>query len=111
MRAVLVERYCSVDDVSVKEAPSPTVSEGDVAIRVAAAGLGFVDGLKVQGLYQTKDPLPFIPAMDFSGVVERAGDSVSKVRVGDRVFGLLREARLRRRLLFLPPSFSKSRIT
>jgi NADPH2:quinone reductase len=94
VRAVLVEKYSSIEELSVQEVPSPTVSEGDVTVRVAAAGLGFVDGLKIKGLYQTKDPLPFIPGMEFSGIVETVGDNVSKFRVGDRVFGLAKRGAL-----------------
>jgi NADPH:quinone reductase len=94
VRAVLVEKYSSIEELSVQEVPSPTVSEGDVTVRVAAAGLGFVDGLKIKGLYQTKDPLPFIPGMEFSGIVEILGDNVSKFRVGDRVFGLAKRGAL-----------------
>jgi NADPH2:quinone reductase len=94
VRAVLVEKYSSIEELSVQEVPNPTVSEGDVTVRVAAAGLGFVDGLKIKGLYQTKDPLPFIPGMEFSGIVETLGDNVSKFRVGDRVFGLAKRGAL-----------------
>lgn len=99
MRAVLVETYSPVDEVGIQDVPSPTASEGTVVVRVAAAGLGFVDGLKVQGLYQTKDPLPFTPGLEFAGVVEGVGDSVSNVRVGDRVFGLAKRGALAERVV------------
>ena len=39
MRAVLVEEYSSVEEVSVQEIPNPTVSDGNVTVEVAAAGL------------------------------------------------------------------------
>jgi NADPH2:quinone reductase len=50
--------------------------------------------LKIQGLYQTKDPLPFVPCMEFSGTVLEIGERASQVRAGDRVFGLTKRGAL-----------------
>jgi NADPH2:quinone reductase len=47
-----------------------------VRIRVAAAGLNFVDILQVQGKYQVKPPFPFIPGAEVSGTVEGSGEQV-----------------------------------
>lgn len=88
MRAVLVESYAPAEKHKVRDAPDPTLSAGNAIIRVAAAGIGFVDSLKVQGLYQTKDPLPFIPGMEFAGTVEAIAEHTPGISVGDRVFGL-----------------------
>lgn len=94
MRAVLVEQFSPVQSVRIRDIPRPTLSQGQVRVCVRAAGLGFVDGLKIGGLYQTKDPLPFVPGMEFSGVVDQVGEGVSQVMVGDRVFGLCRRGAL-----------------
>ncbi len=61
MKAVVVENYDLIDGISIKEIDTPGLSKGEVRVKVGAAAVGFVDGLKVQGLYQTKDPLPFVP--------------------------------------------------
>ena len=61
MKAVVVENYDSIDGISIREIDLPGVSAGEVRVKIGAAAVGFVDGLKVQGLYQTKDPLPFVP--------------------------------------------------
>ena len=66
---------------------NPTVVRGHVRVRVKAAGIGFVDALKIAGRYQTKDALPFVPGMEFSGTVDEAGEDVTQLKVGDRVFG------------------------
>jgi NADPH:quinone reductase-like Zn-dependent oxidoreductase len=58
MQAVVVENYDSIDNVRLKQVSLPEVSAGHVRVRIEAASVGFVDGLKVQGLYQTKDGLP-----------------------------------------------------
>ena len=59
-KAVVVENYDSIDGISIKEMELPAIAAGQVRVRIGAAAVGFVDGLKVQGLYQTKDPLPFV---------------------------------------------------
>ena len=94
MRAVLVERFSSVQSLRIQDVPKPDISGGQARIQVKAAGLGFVDALKIGGLYQTKDPLPFVPGMEFSGIVEQVGEGVSRVSRGDCVFGLVRRGTL-----------------
>lgn len=85
MRAVVVEEYGPIGSLSVTETERPSAGPGEVLIQVAAVGLGFVDGLKVQGLYQTKDPLPFIPGSEIGGVIAEVGEGVDRLQVGDRV--------------------------
>ena len=85
MRAVVVSEYGPVEALAVSESPRPEPGSGEVLIRVVSLGVGFVDGLKVQGLYQTKDPLPFIPGSEISGVIAEVGDGVEGLKVGDSV--------------------------
>lgn len=87
MRAVVVPEYGPIDSLAVGETERPEPGAGEVLVRLACTGLGFVDGLKVQGLYQTEDPLPFIPGSEIAGVVAEVGDGVDGVQVGDRVGG------------------------
>ena len=68
------------------DAPSPQANEA--LVNISAAGVGFVDGLMVQGLYQVKPPLPYYPGSEFAGVVSEVGDSVINVQPGDRVLGM-----------------------
>jgi NADPH:quinone reductase len=51
MKAVVVETYDSIDGISIKEMELPDILPGQVRVRIGAAAVGFVDGLKVQGLY------------------------------------------------------------
>lgn len=88
MQAVLVERFGPVESQRLAEVAVPEPGTGEVRIRVAAAAIGFVDGLKIQGLYQTRDPLPFIPGMEFAGVVDAVGAGVARLAPGQRVLGL-----------------------
>lgn len=94
MRAVVIERYAPIETQRIQDVPSPVAAGGQVRVRIKAAGIGFVDGLKIEGLYQTKDPLPFVPGMEFAGAVEDVGAGVTTLRVGDPVFGSCRRGAL-----------------
>jgi NADPH2:quinone reductase len=94
MKAVVVENYDSIDGISIREIDTPGVSSGNVRVKVGAAAVGFVDGLKVQGLYQTKDPLPFIPGTEFAGVVDVVAADVTAFKPGMPVIGMARSGAL-----------------
>jgi NADPH2:quinone reductase len=94
MKAVVVEKYDSIDNIGLKDIALPAVSSGQVRVKIQAASIGFVDGLKVQGLYQTKDPLPFTPGTEFSGIVDEAADDVTGFARGTPVMGMTRSGAL-----------------
>ncbi|TYH89826.1 hypothetical protein ES332_A13G009900v1 [Gossypium tomentosum] len=60
---------------------SPTA----VRVKVKATSLNYGTYLQIQGKYQEKHPLPFIPGSDYAGIVDAVGPSVSKFKVGDYV--------------------------
>ena len=68
--------------------PTPDVDRGDVLIEIHAASLNFPDLLMVQGKYQHKPELPFIPGAEFAGTIIGAGPGISGVRVGQSVICL-----------------------
>ena len=72
--------------VQVVEELAPP-QDHEVTVKVHAAGLGFVDGLMIQGLYQVKPPLPYYPGNEFCGVVVAAGPNAG-VAEGTRVLGM-----------------------
>src|SRR5215207_2526541 len=94
MKAVVVDNYDSIDGISIKEIDKPGVSPGEVRVKVGAAAVGFVDGLKVLGLYQTKDPLPFVPGTEFAGVVDATAGDVAAFQPGMPVVGMVRSGAL-----------------
>ena len=65
----------------------PTPRSHELRVEVRASGIGFVDGLMIQGLYQVKPPLPYYPGSEFAGIVSAVGDAVTDIQVGDRVLG------------------------
>lgn len=87
MRALVCRELGPVDRLVVEELPDPVPGEREVVIRVHAAGVNFPDGLIVQGKYQVKPPLPFIPGAEVAGVVVSAPEGSGLV-AGDRVCAL-----------------------
>jgi NADPH2:quinone reductase len=65
------------------EAPIPV--KGEIVLRVEAVGLNFADMLAIEGKYQVRQRPPFIPGMEFSGVVEVLGPGVGGPAIGTRV--------------------------
>jgi NADPH2:quinone reductase len=94
MKAVVVEKYDAIDNIGLKDVALPEVSGGQVRVKIQATSIGFVDGLKVQGLYQTKDPLPFTPGTEFAGVVDEAAGDVTGFARGTPVMGMTRSGAL-----------------
>ncbi len=86
MRAVQCSEFAPLDRLEVVDIASPPCGPGQVRIEVSACGVNFVDALIVQGLYQLKPKLPFVPGGELAGRVSEVGDGVTTHRVGDRVF-------------------------
>lgn len=62
------------------------LSDGQVRIKVAACGLNFVDSLLVEGRYQVKPAVPFVPGSEITGRIVETGPGVDASIVGRRVF-------------------------
>ena len=85
MKALVCNEFATIDKLNLEDKPVPKPSKGEVLIDVKAAGVNFPDLLTVQGKYQIKPPLPFIPGTEVAGVVTAVGESVSRRKVGDKV--------------------------
>jgi NADPH:quinone reductase len=85
MRVVVCNTFAPLDHLVIEERPSPPLADGQIRVRVTAAGVNFVDALIVQGLYQIKPPLPFVPGGETVGIVTEVADGVTSPEVGERV--------------------------
>ncbi|HWL90064.1 MAG TPA: NADP-dependent oxidoreductase [Actinomycetota bacterium] len=74
---------------SVIDVPEPEPAEGQVRIRLAAAGLNPFDNAVIQGYLKDRmeHRFPLIPGADASGTVEALGEGVIELSLGDEVFG------------------------
>ncbi|MEK6439658.1 NADPH:quinone oxidoreductase family protein [Pseudonocardia sp. T1-2H] len=88
MQRVVCRAFGDVEDLEVVEEAAPSPGPGEVLVEVDAAGVGFVDGLIVRGLYQVRPPLPFTPGSTVGGRVVALGEGVSAPAVGTAVAGL-----------------------
>lgn len=73
----------------VTHLPSSDLEAGQVRIKVCAAGINFGDLLMMNGTYQEKPPMPFVPGSEMAGEVVDVGEDVTNFRKGDRVAGLV----------------------
>jgi NADPH2:quinone reductase len=84
------EEFGPVDRLRLVTSEPAPVGPGSVRLAVSACGVNFVDGLFVQGRYQIKPPLPFVPGGEVVGTIVEAGSEVDLVALGlalgDRVF-------------------------
>lgn len=89
MKAMLVNSLGQgPQGLQLTEVADPVAGSGQVVIAVKAAGVNFADSLMLAGRYQTKQPLPFAPGLEVSGVVEAVGDGVTSLVPGDRVLAI-----------------------
>jgi len=90
MRALLCRHLGSLDSLGVAEVDDPSLGDGEVRIAVHASGVNFPDILMVEGKYQVKPELPFIPGLELAGEVLECAEGVTHVKPGDRVVGFAR---------------------
>lgn len=89
MKAVRYHQFGGADQLVYEDAPIPTPGEGEMLIRVHAAGVNPVDAKIRSGMFGKEGTLPAIPGYDVSGIVESAGPGVTKFKKGDEVFAYM----------------------
>ena len=85
MYAWLCETLDGADALQWRELPTPEPQVGEVRVAIEAASLNFPDLLIVQGKYQFKPALPFVPGSEFSGRIEAVGAGIAHLKPGDAV--------------------------
>ena len=96
MKAIVQDRYGTADVLELRDVPDPTIREGEVLIRVRAAGCGpdvwhlmtgqpYFARLMPEFRREWKAPR----GRDVAGVVEQVGRGVTELAVGDEVMGIV----------------------
>ena len=95
MRAFVVDHY-GKDGLRAAEVPDPEVGEGDVLVKVVAAGINPLDRGIRDGAFKRllKYRTPFVLGHDVAGVVSGVGSAVRDLQVGDEVYARPRDLRI-----------------
>ena len=89
MKAVVAHEYGAPEVLKFEEVPRPEPKEDEALVRVIASGVNPADPLTLSGKYAREfgTHLPLIPGYDIAGVVEKIGAKITKLKVGDAVYG------------------------
>ena len=90
MKAIQTADLSAIDNYALVDLPAPQPGEGEVRIKVAACGVGFVDALVALGRYQVKPSLPHVPGAEIGGLVDALGPGVTRFAIGERVLAQAR---------------------
>ena len=90
-RAVLIRAYGGAAAAEIAEITRPAAGEGQVLVRVRAAGVNGIDWKVREGFVRGAFPLqlPAVLGIELAGTVEALGPGASRFGVGDRVMGPL----------------------
>ncbi len=88
MKAARIHKFGPPGVIVIEELPRPAPGQGEVLVRVEAAGVGPWDALIRSHTSVVQVPLPITLGSDLSGVIEEIGPGVSGFNVGDEVYGV-----------------------
>jgi NADPH:quinone reductase-like Zn-dependent oxidoreductase len=95
MKAIVYRRYGTPEVLEEQEVPTPRAGEGQVLVRVRAAAVNPYDWHHLTGtpyfmrlMAGLRTPKQPILGVDFAGEVEAVGPGVTRLHVGDEVYGM-----------------------
>jgi propanol-preferring alcohol dehydrogenase len=83
MKAAVVNQFHQ--NLEIKEVPIPKPGYGEILVKIKACGVCHTDLHAANGDWPVKPKLPLIPGHEGVGVVEKVGEGVTSIKVGDRV--------------------------
>lgn len=89
MTAIAVREPGGPDVLVAREQPVPTPGNGEILVKVAAAGVNRPDILQRQGHYPPPKGATEIPGLEIAGEVVRIGPGVTRWQIGDQVMALV----------------------
>ena len=85
MKKIEIAQFGGSETLQLVDAPIATPTGNQLLVKVAAAGVNFVDIYQRNGNPVYGMTTPYTPGMEGAGVVEAVGSDVSTIKVGDRV--------------------------
>ena len=89
MTAIAIRAPGSPDMLVAEERDVPPPGEGEVLVKVAAAGVNRPDVMQRQGLYPPPKGATDIPGLEIAGTVVALGAGVERWKIGDEVMALV----------------------
>jgi NADPH2:quinone reductase len=89
MTVIAIRAPGAPDMLVAEERDVPRPSEGEVLIKVAAAGVNRPDVMQRQGLYPPPKGATDIPGLEIAGTVAALGAEVKRWKIGDTVMALV----------------------
>ncbi|HEX7887020.1 MAG TPA: NADPH:quinone oxidoreductase family protein [Phenylobacterium sp.] len=87
MKAARFHKTGGPEVLIYEDVPDPTPKDGEVLIKVEAAGMNFADTMRRRGAdYPEPSPPPFILGIEVAGTVAAVGKAVTSIEVGTPVF-------------------------
>jgi len=83
MKAIQVKQPGGPEVIELRDVPVPSPKPNEAVVKIAAAGVNFIDVYHREGRY--KVPLPFILGQEAAGIVTAVGREVTTLQPGDRV--------------------------
>ncbi|MCZ6873086.1 MAG: quinone oxidoreductase [bacterium] len=83
MKAVRIHQFGGPEAMQYEDVPTPMPAEDQVLVKLAAAGLNYIDVYQRTGLYPNN--LPYTLGLEASGSVVGVGPAVTAFKEGDRV--------------------------
>jgi len=87
MKAALIHRTGSPDVIEFGDLPTPEPGPTEVLVRVGAVAVNPIDTYIRGGLIAASLKFPYVIGCDLAGTVEKIGSRVSRLQVGNRVWG------------------------
>jgi NADPH:quinone reductase-like Zn-dependent oxidoreductase len=84
-KRIVVDHFGGPEVLKVVEDQAPRPGQGEVRVKVLAAGVSYTDAMLRVGSYLGVPRPPFTPGYELVGVVEELGPGCSRLRVGDRI--------------------------
>ncbi len=112
-RAVRFEQYGGVEVLNVVDVEPPTLGDGQLLVRVKAAGINPFESKLRSGLFESEIRLSFPAAegSDFAGVVEAVAPDVDDFRPGDEILGATAKRGSHAELALASPAHVVSRLS
>jgi NADPH2:quinone reductase len=83
MKAIQVQKTGGPEVLTLVDLPVPQPKANEVVVKIAAAGVNFIDVYYREGRYPAA--LPFVDGQEAAGTVSAMGSDVKSLKVGDRV--------------------------